>query len=1063
MLPHYFIDRPVLAWVIAILIMIGGGLAISRLPAAAYPDIAPPQVTINAVYPGANADTLERTVTQIIEQQLTGLDRLMYFTSSSNSNGTAGITLVFENGTDPDVAVLQTQNRVKLAEARLPSEVVVQGLSVSKVNTGFIIALGVRAPKGGVTSAELNNVVSSQVLDPIQRIPGVSRADQFGSSYSMRIWLNPDKLRSFRMSAAEVLNTVRGQNVQFATGAVGAAPSIPEQQITAPVSAEGRFTSVEDFENVILRTEPNGTSVRLKDVARVELGLQDYAFDVRLDDQPVSGFGVTLLPGANALDVADAVKARMNELQKGFPPGVEWFVALDATTFITHAIDEVIITLVAAVILVFIVMLVFLQSFRATLIPTLVVPVALMGAFIGMYIFDFSINQLTLFGMVLAIGIVVDDAIVVIESVERIMREEHLSPKDATRKAMDQITSPIIAISLVLAAVFVPAAMQTGSVGVIYQQFALTIAISMLFSAFLALSLTPALCATILRPEHLKENKFFHAFNVGYEWAQSHYLTTVKFGLRHKTWWWVGFAVLAIIGIGLYFRVPGSFVPEEDQGYAIGIVQMPPGSTIQRTREVMRRVGQKIRQSESVDSVFEVAGFSFSGSDESAGIFFIRLKEIEDRKETATEFIAWAFGNIAGTERDGFVFFVNLPVINGLSDFGGFDLWLEDRSNHGPEALLNAQNTLVQKAAQSKVVQGVRYNGLAPSPRLELSLDRAQAQSMGLQVSDVYNAIQLMLAPVYVNDFLYEGRVLRVQMQADAPFRMNEDALSRYYVPSNVPAGSPFTLSGETTSDGMVPLASVIKSKWVVAPPTLQRFNGFAAMQIVGSNAPGHSSGQAMEEMQRIVNEELPPGFGVDWAGQSLQEIRAGAEAPLLFGLSIFVVFLCLAALYESWFTPLAVLLLVPVGIIGAIIAAWGTGQSNDVFFKIGLITIIGLAAKNAILIVEFAVLAQQRGAALYEAVMEAARLRLRPILMTSFAFILGVLPLVFSTGAGANARRAIGTGVAGGMLSAAIVGVMLAPIFYVTIRRLTGDKLELPKPDPKPERPMNPYRSGRD
>jgi len=468
MLPHYFIDRPVLAWVIAILIMIGGGLAISRLPAAAYPDIAPPQVSINAFYPGANADTLERTVTQIIEQQLTGLDRLMYFTSSSNSNGTASIGLVFENGTDADVAVLQTQNRVKLAEARLPSEVVVQGLSVSKVNTGFIIALGVRAPKGGVSSGELNNVVSSQVLDPIQRIPGVSRADQFGSSYSMRIWLNPDKLRSFRMSAAEVLNTVRGQNVQFATGSVGAAPSISGQQITAPVSAEGRFTSVEEFENVILRTEPNGTSVRLKDVARVELGLQDYAFDVRLDDQPVSGFGVTLLPGANALDVADAVKARMDELQKGFPPGVEWFVALDATTFITHAIDEVIITLVAAVVLVFIVMLVFLQSFRATLIPTLVVPVALMGAFIGMEIFGFSINQLTLFGMVLAIGIVVDDAIVVIESVERIMREEHLSPKDATRKAMDQITSPIIAISLVLAAVFVPAAMQTGSVGGIY-------------------------------------------------------------------------------------------------------------------------------------------------------------------------------------------------------------------------------------------------------------------------------------------------------------------------------------------------------------------------------------------------------------------------------------------------------------------------------------------------------------------------------------------------------------------------------------------------------------------
>jgi len=1045
-LPHYFIDRPVLAWVIAILIMVGGGLAITRLPTAAYPDIAPPQVSINGFYPGANADTVERTVTQIIEQQLTGLDKLLYFTSSSNSNGSASITLVFENGTDPDVAVLQTQNRVKLAEARLPSEVVVQGLSVSKVNEGFIIALGVRSPSGSATSAELNNIISSQVLDPIQRIPGVSAANQFGSAYSMRIWLNPDKLRSFRMSAAEVLQKVRGQNVQFATGAIGAAPSAPEQQITAPVSAEGRFSSIEEFENVILRTEPNGTSVLLRDVARVELGLQDYAFDVRLDNAPVSGFGVTLLPGANALEVADAVKARMNELQREFPPGVEWFVALDATTFITHAIDEVIITLIAAVVLVFIVMLVFLQSFRATLIPTLVVPVALMGAFIGMYIFGFSINQLTLFGMVLAIGIVVDDAIVVIESVERIMREEHLSPRDATRKAMDQITSPIIAISLVLAAVFVPAAMQTGSVGVIYQQFALTIAISMLFSAFLALSLTPALCATLLRPEHLKENRFFALFNRGYEWAQAHYLTSVRFSLRHKAVWLVATLVFFIGGISLFFVVPGSFVPDEDQGYAIGIVVMPPGSTIQRTREVMRRVGEKIRTSPAVDSVFEVAGFGFSGSDESAGIFFVHLKELEDREETAQDFINWTYGNISGSERDGGVFFVNMPVIQGLSNFGGFDMRLEDRANKGTQALFEAQNLLLAKAAESKIVQGVRYDGFAPAPRLELKLDRAQAQSMGLNIDDVYNAIQIMFAPVYVNDFYYNGRVLRVQMQADAKFRMNEDALSRFYLPTTAAENNAYVREGETTSDGMVPLASVVTSKWVVAPPTIQRFNGFAAMNITGGPAPGHSSGEAMAEMQRIVNEELPAGFGIDWAGQSLQEIRAGAEAPLLFGLSIFVVFLCLAALYESWATPIAVLLLVPVGIIGSIIAAASTGQSNDVFFKIGLITIIGLAAKNAILIVEFALLAQQRGVALYESVMEAARLRLRPILMTSFAFILGVLPLVFSSGAGANARRAIGTGVAGGMLFAAILGVLLAPVFYVFIRRLAGDKFVNPE-----------------
>src|SRR4051812_31541863 len=719
MLPHYFIDRPVLAWVIAILIMVGGGLAITRLPAAAYPDIAPPQVSIAAVYPGANADTLERTVTQIIEQQLTGLDKLLYFTSSSNSNGTAIITLVFENGTNPDFAVLQTQNRVKLAEARLPSEVVVQGLAVSKVNQGFILALGVRAPDGGVSSDELNNIVSSQVLDPIQRIPGVSSANQFGSSYSMRIWLNPDKLRSFRLSAGEALQAVRAQNVQFATGSVGAAPSITGQQITAPVSAEGRFSSVEEFENVILRTEPNGTSVRLKDVARVQLGLQDYAFDVRLDDKPVSGFGVLLLPGANALDVADAVKSRMNELQKGFPPGVEWFVAFDATTFIEHAINEVIFTLVAAVVLVFIVMLVFLQSLRATLIPTLVVPVALMGAFIGMEIFGFSINQLSLFGMVLAIGIVVDDAIVVIESVERLMREEHLSPRDATRKAMDQITSPIIAISIVLAAVFIPSAMQSGSGGGVYRQFAMTIAVSMLFSAFLALSLTPALCATLLRPEHLKENRFFKLFNRSYNYAQSHYLTGVRFGLRHKTWWWVGYVALAIVGgYVLFFRLPGSFVPAEDQGYALGIVQMPPGTTMQRTRELMRRVGEKLRKSVAVDSVFEVTGFSFSGSDESSGIFFIRLKDLEQRDMNVDEFIQWAFAN-AGGERDGMVFFVNMPVIQGLSQYGGFDMWLEDRANRGTGAMLQAQGKLLTQAAQSPSINPPRADGLAPAPPLQ--------------------------------------------------------------------------------------------------------------------------------------------------------------------------------------------------------------------------------------------------------------------------------------------------------------------------------------------------------
>jgi multidrug efflux pump len=665
-----------------------------------------------------------------------------------------------------------------------------------------------------------------------------------------------------------------------------------------------------------------------------------------------------------------------------------------------------------------------------------------MGAMIGMYLSDFSINQLTLFGMVLAIGIVVDDAIVVIESVERIMREEHLPAKEATRKAMSQITNPIIAISLVLAAVFVPSALQSGSVGVIYRQFGLTIAISMGFSAFLALSLTPALCATMLRPEHLKENTVFRWFNRGYGKAQNSYLRAVRFSLRHQRWWIAGFAVLLLVGGLLFWRVPSSFVPDEDQGFAIGLVQMPVGSTMPRTREFMAKVSGAIRKHEAVDSVFEVTGFSFLGSGESVGIFFIKLKDWGDRKATAAQFAQWAFINTMMTERDGTVFFLSLPTIRGLGAFGGFDFWLEDRTGQGRGALYGAMGQLLQSAGKSGVITAVRPNELPPTPTLKLTLDRAQAQSMGLTTSDVYQTIQLMLAPVYVNDFYYEGRVLRATMQADAPFRMNENSLQHFYLPAGTTsATNSFAVAGDDT-DNMVPLSSVLRTSWSVTAPSLARYNGYAAVNINGNAAPGRSSGEAMDEMRRITTNDLPPGFGYAWATQSFQEQLAGAEAPVLFGLSILVVFLCLAALYESWSTPIAVLLIVPVGLIGSILAAWATSLPNDVFFKVGIITIIGLAAKNAILIVEFALDEQKRGKPLYDAVVEGARLRLRPILMTSFAFILGVMPLVLATGAGANARRAIGTGVAGGMLSAAILGVLLAPVFYVVVRRMAGDKL---------------------
>ena len=1044
-MPQFFIDRPVFAWVLAILIMLAGVLAIVELPAEAYPEIAPPQVNISTFYPGADAATIERTVTQVIEQQLTGLDRLLYFTSSSNSDGSASITLTFETGTDADIAAVQTQNRVALATPRLPAEVIEQGVVTSKSTAGFLVAIAIRSEDGALDSGELNNLLASRVLDQIQRIPGVGSANQFGSEYAMRIWLSPDRLHAYGLSASQVLRVIRDQNVQFASGSIGSDPAVTGQKFSAPVIAEGRFTSTEEFENIILRAEPGGSTVKLKDVARIALGPFTYGFDVRLHNRPVAGFGVQLLPGANGLDVAKRVKEKMAELAQTFPAGVAWSVVFDSTTFIVISIREVLYTLIAAVVLVFIVMLVFLQNIRATLIPTLVVPAALMGAFVGMYAAGFSINQLSLFGMVLAIGIVVDDAIVVIEAVERIMREEGLSPREATRKAMGQITGAIVTITVVLAAVFVPSALQTGATGAIYRQFALTIAVSMLFSAFLALSFTPALCAHMLKPAHLEPNFVFRWFNRAYDRSQRAYVRVVAESLRHTPRWIAAFAVLVIVGAFLFTRLPGSFVPEEDQGYSIGIVQLPPGAALNRTMDVMSQMSAVIGSHEAVLDVFQVGGFSFIGQGENAGIMFIHLKPWEDRKASANEFNRWANGALWGSIKDATVFVVNLPTIRGLGSFGGFDFYLEDHAGKGHEALMAAQKVLLSKAAQSRAVANVTASTLADAPRLQMKVDRVQAQSMGLSVSDVYAAIRMMLAPVYVNDFFYQGRVLRVMVQADAPYRMDPEALGRIYLPSTLATTSDASTggSGSATGFNMIPVASVVRAQWGVGPPSIARYNGFPAVEITGQPGAGVSSGEAMAEMQRIVQEELPEGFGFDWAGQSLQEILSGAQAPMLFLLSILVVYLCLAALYESWATPLAVMLIVPLGVLGAILAVTLRGLPNDIFFKIGLITIIGLAAKNAILIVEFAVNEHATGKSLRESVLEAARLRLRPILMTSFAFILGVMPLVVSTGPGANARRAIGTGVAGGMLSAALLGVLLAPVFYVVVRRLLGESLD--------------------
>ena len=1039
---RFFIHHPVFAWVIAILISLSGVIALLNMGVESYPNVAPPQVTVSATYPGADAKTAEQAVTQVIEQQLTGIDNLLYFSSSSSSSGRISITLTFQTGTDSDIAQVQVQNKVALATPRLPTEVVQQGVVVAKENSGFLMVVGLRSSDPTMDRNALNDLIASRVLEPLARVPGVGNTQHFGSEYAMNIWLDPTKLQGYGLSASQVLAAVRGQNAQFAAGSIGADPAPSGQGFTATVAAEGRFSSPDEFRNVILRTDVDGAVVRLGDVARVEVGAQGYGFDVKFNGQPTGAVAIMLQPGANALSVAEAITARMDELQTSFPPGVEWYSPFDSTTFVRISIQEVVKTLIEAVVLVFLVMLVFLQNLRATLIPTLVIPVALLGTFLGLNLIGFTINQLTMFAMVLAIGIVVDDAIVVIENVERIMAEEHLPPLEATEKAMDQITGAVVAITVVLAAVFIPSALQGGASGEIYKQFAITIALAMAFSAFLALGFTPALCATFLKqhaaPGEKKENAFIRGFNRVYDKVSHTYVGHIGSAVKHAPRWMLVFAALTVACGVLFARLPGSFVPEEDQGYALAIVQLPPGASLQRTQDVMERVRQNLEQIDGFQSIMQVSGFSFVGQGENVGMGFIRLKHWDDRDITVPEFIQQANQALYGI-RDAQIFVVNLPTIQGLGQFGGFDMYLQDRAGLGQEALAQARDTLLGAAAQkTDVLAGVRPNSLADSPQLQLDVDRAQAQTMGLQVGDVYNAIQLMLAPVYVNDYFSDGRIKRVIMRADAPFRMGPESFGQFYSPST-------TQRSEDGNPAMIPLSNVVRPEWTMSTPSLTRYNGYAAININGSPAPGRSSGEAMQAMEQIVADELPGGIGYDWTGLSYQEIIAGNTATLLLVLSVLVVFLCLAALYESWSIPVSVLLVVPLGLLGAAVFTMMRGLSNDIFFKIGLVTVIGLAAKNAILIVEFAVLERAAGKTLREAVIEAARLRFRPILMTSMAFILGVTPMAISSGAGANARHAIGTGVIGGMLFATFLGLLLIPVFFVAVRRMLGDKMDEP------------------
>ena len=1046
MFSNFFIERPIFAWVLALLITLGGVIAIRSLGIESYPPIAPTQVAVIANYPGADAETVEHSVTQVIEQQLAGIDHLMYFNSTSSANGSAQINLTFEPGTNPDIAQVQTQNKVTLATPRLPTEVNQQGIVVVKQNPDFLMFVSVKSDDGKLDSKALDNLVATSVVDQIGRVPGVGSIFRLGSEYAMRIWLDADKLHGYGLSAAQALDAVRAQNVQVAAGSIGNEPAVKDNGFTATVTAEGRFSKPEQFENVILRANSDGTAVRLKDVARVELGPGSYGQRVVYNGQAVSGFGVQLVSGANALDVAELVKAKMAELQPTFPPGVSWFVPYDTTQFIKISIEEVVKTLLIAIVLVFLVMLLFLQNFRATIIATLVIPVALMGGFLAMWIVGFTINQLSLFGMVLAIGIVVDDAIVVIENVERIMAEEGLNPVEATRKAMRQIQAPVVAIAVVLMAVFIPSALQSGSVGAIYRQFALTIALSTAFSAMLALVFTPALCATIIKPNHDgKKNAFFRWFNRTFDWARETYTGHIRSAVRGVPLW---MALFGAVAIACYFGVtslPKSFVPEEDQGYGLTIVGLPSGASISRTNEVMDQVSSIIRSNPEVDGVFAISGFSFVGSAENVGMAFIRFKPWDERGATAMQLIQKIQGQLFGGVKDAMAFVINLPTIRGLGQFGGFDLYLQDRNGAGHDALAAASGLAFAKAGEKQdTLAGVRPNVLPDTPQLRLTVDRVQARSMGMSLQDVYSAIQLMLAPVYVNDFFYGGRVLRVNMQADAQFRASTEGLTRFYVPSATQSVTqPTSGGGTSTVPAMIPISNVVHTNWIMGSPALIRYNGFEAIEIVGAEAPGSSSGAAMDAMSNIIKNDLPPGFGFDWTGQSLQEIISGNQAPMLYALSILVVFLCLAALYESWSIPVAVLLVVPLGITGALLTTWGRGLTNDVYFKIGILTIIGLAAKNAILIVEFCVEEQRAGRKLGAAVIDAARLRLRPILMTSFAFMLGVFPLAISTGAGANARHAIGTGVIGGMLFATFLGLLFIPVFYVFVRRLLGEKLE--------------------
>ena len=1028
---NFFIRRPIFAWVLAIILMMAGALAIMQLPVAQYPTIAPPAVAISATYPGADAQTVQDTVTQVIEQNMNGIDNLMYMSSTSDSAGSVTITLTFQSGTDPDIAQVQVQNKLQLATPLLPQEVQQQGISVEKSSSSFLMVAGFVSDNPQTTQDDISDYVASNVKDSISRLNGVGDVQLFGAQYAMRIWLDANLLNKYQLTPVDVINQLKVQNDQIAAGQLGGTPALPNQQLNASIIAQTRLKDPEEFGKVTLRVNSDGSVVHLKDVARIELGGENYNVVARINGKPASGLGIKLATGANALDTANAIKAKLVELQPFFPQGMKVVYPYDTTPFVTISIHEVVKTLFEAIVLVFLVMYLFLQNIRATLIPTIAVPVVLLGTFAVLAAFGYSINTLTMFGMVLAIGLLVDDAIVVVENVERVMMEDNLPPKEATEKSMSQIQGALVGIAMVLSAVFIPMAFFGGSTGAIYRQFSITIVSAMALSVLVALILTPALCATLLKPvsaeHHEKKSGFFGWFNTKFDHSVNHYTNSVS-GIVRKTGRYLVVYLIIVIGMAvLFMRLPTSFLPEEDQGVFMTMIQLPAGATQERTQKVLDQVTQYYLTNEkaNVESVFTVNGFSFSGQGQNSGLAFVSLKPWDERsgEENSVEAVIARATRAFSQIRDGLVFPFNMPAIVELGTATGFDFELIDQGGLGHTALTQARNQLLGMVTKHPdLLVRVRPNGLEDTPQFKLDVDQEKAQALGVSLSDINETISASLGGYYVNDFIDRGRVKKVYVQGDAKYRMLPADINNLYIRSS---------NGE-----MVPFSAFSASHWIYGSPRLERYNGMPSMEILGEAAPGRSTGEAMALMESLA-EKLPNGIGHDWTGMSYQERLSGNQAPALYAISLIVVFLCLAALYESWSIPFSVMLVVPLGVVGALLAASLRGMNNDVYFQVGLLTTIGLSAKNAILIVEFAKdLMDKEGKGLIEATLEASRMRLRPILMTSLAFILGVMPLVISHGAGSGAQNAVGTGVMGGMLTATLLAIFFVPVFFVVVRR---------------------------